>query len=335
MKNHVFIIAEAGINHNGDMNLAYKLINVAANAKVDAIKFQTFNTDEELIKDTDKTKYQKKHTDSNESLYEMTKKLELNSKNHDELISYCKDKSILFLSSASDIPSLELLVEKNQKIWKIPSNLINDYPYLLKVGKMNQKVILSSGMSTLNEIESAIDLLVSSGTNKENITILQCNTEYPTPFEDVNLKAMLTIRDKLDVKVGYSDHTEGIEVSIAAVSMGAKVIEKHFTLDKSMIGPDHKASLEPNELISMVKAIRNIEKAFGSKEKTPSKSELKNKTITRKCIVSSVKIKKGDFFTESNITTKRPAIGINPMRWNEVIGQKALRDFNKNEPIEI
>ena len=276
MKNHVFIIAEAGVNHNGDINLAFKLVDVAVEAKVDAVKFQTFNTDVELSRDTNKANYQKKHTIGSESLYEMTKKLELNSKEHDDLISYCKNKGILFLSSASEISSLKLLAGKGQRIWKIPSNLITDYPYLVTVGNMNQEIILSTGMSTLNEIQDALELLISTGTDKEKITVLHCNTEYPTPFEDVNLKAMLTIKDRLGVKIGYSDHTLGIEVPIAAVSMGAKVIEKHFTLNRTMEGPDHGASLEPNELSLMVKAIRNIEKAIGDGEKQPSKSEAKN-----------------------------------------------------------
>jgi len=335
MKNHVFIIAEAGVNHNGDINLAFKLVDVAVEAKVDAVKFQTFNTDVELSRDTNKANYQKKHTIGSESLYEMTKKLELNSKEHDDLISYCKNKEILFLSSASEISSLKLLAGKGQRIWKIPSNLITDYPYLVTVGNMNQEIILSTGMSTLNEIQDALELLISTGTDKEKITVLHCNTEYPTPFEDVNLKAMLTIKDRLGVKIGYSDHTLGIEVPIAAVSMGAKVIEKHFTLNRTMEGPDHGASLEPNELSLMVKAIRNIEKAIGDGEKQPSKSEAKNIIITRKCIVCSKNIFRGEKFTEDNITTKRPAIGINPMHWNMVIGEKAKKDFVEDEPVEL
>lgn len=327
----VFIIAEAGVNHNGDINLAKKLIDAASDAKVDAIKFQTFKTEKVISINAQKAEYQKKNTENNESQYEMIKKLELDSEEHKELIKYCKEKNILFLSTPFDNESIDLLNELGMNIFKIPSGEVNNLPYLEKVGKMKKKVIMSTGMATLGEIEEAIFILRENGTY--DISILHCNTEYPTPMEDVNLKAMQTIKDAFKVNVGYSDHTIGIEIPIAAVAMGASIIEKHITLDKNMKGPDHKSSLEPDELKEMVKSIRNIEKALGDGIKKVSESERKNKNISRKSIVANRNIEKGEVFTEENIAIKRPGNGISPMKWYEIIGTTARKNYNKDDLI--
>jgi len=333
--NKTFIIAEAGVNHNGKVELAYKLIDVAKEAGADAVKFQTFKADTSVTKSAKKAGYQNKTTDKKETQYEMIKKLELNEQQHKKLISYCKNKNIQFLSSPFDFASIELLNKLGINTYKIPSGEIINLPYLRKVGEYNKKVIMSTGMADLGEIEDALNILINAGTKKEKITVLHCNTEYPTPIEDVNLTAMNTIRDAFKINVGYSDHTLGIEVPIAAVAMGAKIIEKHFTIDRDMAGPDHKASLEPEELKAMVRAIRNIEKSLGNGIKKPSSSELKNKPIARKSIVAVKNIKKGEVFTEKNITVKRPGNGISPMRWDEVSGRIAKRDFNADELIKI
>jgi N,N'-diacetyllegionaminate synthase len=333
--NKTFIIAEAGVNHNGKIELAYKLIDVAKEAGADAVKFQTFTADNSVTKSAKKAGYQNKTTDIKESQYEMIKKLELNEQQHKKLISYCKKKNIQFLSSPFDFASIELLNKLGLNTYKIPSGEIINLPYLRKVGEYNKKVIMSTGMADLGEIEDALNILINAGTKKEKITVLHCNTEYPTPLEDVNLTAMNTIRDAFKINVGYSDHTLGIEIPIAAVAMGAKIIEKHFTIDRDMPGPDHKASLEPDELKAMVHAIRNIEKAIGNGIKKPSPSELKTKPIARKSIVAAKNIKKGEVFTEENITAKRPGNGISPMRWDEVSGRIAERDFSADELIEI
>lgn len=325
------IIAEAGVNHNGSIELAKQLIDIAVDAKVDAVKFQTFKSENLVCKYTSKAEYQKKTTSKDESQFEMLKKLELDIESHIFLMDYCKSKGIMFLSTAFDLESVELLNKLGMEIFKIPSGEITNYPYLRRIGALKKKVILSTGMCYLEEIEQAIKLLKDNGS--EDILVLHCNTEYPTPIEDVNLNAMRTIKDKLQVEVGYSDHTLGIEISIAAVAMGAKVIEKHFTLDRNMDGPDHKASLEPNELKQMVKSIRNIEKALGNGIKVPSKSEIKNIEIARKSIVASRRIKKGEKFTEENLSCKRPQQGISPMKWMQVIGKTAIKDFEKDEMI--
>jgi N,N'-diacetyllegionaminate synthase len=332
---HVFIIAEVGVNHNGSLEIAKKLINASKDCGVDAVKFQTFKADKLVSKKAQKAEYQKNNTNSNESQYEMIKKLELTDEDHKELVSYCNEKEILFLSSPFDLDSIDLLDHLGINIFKIPSGEITNLPYLQKIGKLNKNVILSTGMADIGEIEDALDVLVENGTEREKITILQCNTEYPTPYEDVNLKAMLTIKNTFDVKVGYSDHTKGIEVPIAAVALGAEVIEKHFTLDRNMEGPDHKASLEPDELKLMVVAIRNIDKALGNGIKKPSKSELKNKPIARKSLVAIKRIEKGELFTEYNIGIKRPGTGISPMRWDEVIGKFSSKVFDRDDLIEI
>jgi N,N'-diacetyllegionaminate synthase len=334
MMKKTLIIAEAGVNHNGDINLAKKLIDVAAKAGVDYVKFQTFKADKLVNKSAKKASYQKNNTGNNDSQYEMLKKLELTHKNHHLLIDYCQQKHIKFLSTAFDFDSIEFLKDKID-FYKIPSGEITNLPYLEKVAKLNLDIVMSTGMATMKEVKDALTILVNNGISKDRITILHCNTEYPTPMEDVNLNAMLSIKKKLGVKIGYSDHTLGIEVPIAAVALGATVIEKHFTLDKTMEGPDHKASLEPNELIAMVKGIRNIEKAMGNGVKTPSKSEQKNMAIARKSIVASGNIKKGEQLTEQNTTVKRPGNGISPMKWHEVIGTIAIRDFKEDELIEL
>lgn len=326
-----FIIAEAGVNHNGNIDLAKRMIDIASEYSVDAIKFQTFKTKNLVSKNAKKANYQNNTTDQNESQFDMIKKLELDIKTHKELIEYCKYKNIMFLSTPFDLESIDLLNDLGLEIFKIPSGEITNLPYLEKIGKLKKKIILSTGMSTLNEIENALNVLRENGT--KDITVLHCNTEYPTPMEDVNLNAMNTIKEKLNVEVGYSDHTLGIEVPIAAVSMGAKVIEKHFTLDKNMEGPDHKASLEPNELKQMVECIRNIEKALGDGIKNPSKSEMKNIDVVRKSIVAIKKIKKGEIFTEENIYIKRPGNGISPMKWHEVLGTIATKDYDEDDLI--
>lgn len=329
----VFIIAEAGVNHNGSTKLAKQLIDVASEAGADAVKFQTFKTENLVSKGAQKAEYQKQTTDSDETQFEMIKKLELDVDTHHELIAYAKEKNIMFLSTPFDLDSVDLLVSLGLEIFKIPSGEITNLPYLRKIGSLNKKIVLSTGMSYMREIGDALDILVSSGTKKENITVLHANTQYPTPMEDVNLNAMQNISKTFDVAYGYSDHTLGIEVDIAAVALGASVIEKHFTLDKTMDGPDHKASLEPYELIAMVKAIRNIEIALGSSEKEPSNSESKNITVARKSIVASSTIKKGEIFSEQNLAIKRPGNGISPMKWDEMLGTKAKKDYKADELI--
>lgn len=329
----VFIIAEAGVNHNGNIEIAKKLVDAAALAGADAVKFQTFKTENLVCGDAQKAEYQMETTNQSESQFDMLKKLELTPKMHEQLIDYCKQKKILFLSTPFDTDSLDYLVQCGVEIIKIPSGEITNYPFLREVGKTGKRVILSSGMSTLEEVRSAVQVLKDNGS--EEITVLHCNTEYPTPYADVNLKAMITIRNEIGVLVGYSDHTQGIEVPIAATALGATVIEKHFTLDKNMDGPDHRASLEPDELQAMVMAIRNIELALGNGKKEPSESEKKNIDIVRKSIVAKCDIKAEDLFTEHNLTTKRPGIGISPMRWSEVINQKALKNYKADELIEI
>ncbi|MEA3315599.1 MAG: N-acetylneuraminate synthase [Campylobacterota bacterium] len=335
MKNKkVFIIAEAGVNHNGDIKLAKKLIDIAVEAGVDAVKFQTFKTENLVSKNTQKAQYQKENMNDNDnSQFNMLKKLELDTKTHKELISYCKARDIMFLSTPFDLDSIDLLNDLGLKIFKIASGEITNLPYLRKIGALNKKVILSTGMANIGEIEDALDILTDAGTKKSNITVLHANTMYPTPMEDVNLKAMVTIGNTFDIKYGYSDHTLGIEVDIAAVAMGASVIEKHFTLDKNMEGPDHKASLEPDELKNMVNSIRNIELALGSSIKKPSISETPNIDIARKSIVAKKDIKTGDIFDENNLTIKRAGVGISPMRWDEIIGTISIKDYKKDELI--
>jgi len=333
MKNKVFIIAEAGVNHNGSVELAKKLIDTAKDAGVDAVKFQTFKAELTISKHAQKADYQKEATDNKESQFDMIKKLELDVDTHRELMAYCKEKNILFLSTPFDHDSIDMLNDLGLHIFKVPSGEITNLPYLRHIGSLKKEVILSTGMADIGEIEDALDILISAGTDKNNITVLHANTMYPTPMKDVNLKAMTTIGNTFDLPFGYSDHTLGIEVDIAAVAMGATVIEKHFTLDKTMDGPDHKASLEPSELIAMVQGIRNIELALGSSIKKPSPSEKPNIAIARKSIVATHHIKKGEILTEENLGIKRPANGISPMRWDEVIGTRATKDYVLDELI--
>ena len=334
MSRHVLIIAEAGVNHNGSVELAKKLVDYAILAGVDIVKFQAGSSKNVASKFAQKADYQKINTNNNtESQLDMLKNIELNFQQHKEIINYCYGK-IHYLCTPFDLPSIDFL-HKHLNIWKIPSGEITNYPYLKKIASYHQPVILSTGMCTMEDIEQCLNVLTQNGLTKDQITILHCNTEYPTPFEDVNLLAMRTIAERFGTKVGYSDHTRGIEVPIAAVALGATVIEKHFTLDRNMEGPDHKASLEPDELKAMVSAIRNIEKALGSSEKKVSDSERKNIVIARKSIVAATDIKKGEILTEENITVKRPGTGISPMRWEEVLGTTAVRDFQEDELIEL
>lgn len=333
---HVLIIAEAGVNHNGSLDIAKQLIDKAVEAGVDIIKFQTFKSEKLVSKSARQAEYQQRNIGKkDEGQLAMLKKLELSHADHEELMAYCHEKGIRFFSTAFDMDSIEYLHSLDLGLWKIPSGEITNYPYLRKIAQYHEPVILSTGMCELSDIEATVNVLVEFGVEKEQITILHCNTEYPTPYEDVNLRAMLEIRDRFGVNVGYSDHTKGIEVPIAAVALGATVIEKHFTLDKNMEGPDHKASLEPDELKSMVVAIRNIERALGAGHKTVSESEQKNIEIARKSIVAACPIKKGEMFTEDNLTVKRPGNGISPMRWNEVIGKVATKEFEEEEMIAL
>ena len=329
----VFIIAEAGVNHNGSLTIAKELIDNASISGSDAIKFQTFIADLGVVKNTKKAEYQIKNTEDNECQYEMIKQLELPFSFHKELLNYCNDKNIIFLSTPFDFPSVDLLFNLGMEIFKIGSGEIVNLPLLRKIGKLNKQIILSTGMSDIGEIEDALDILIDAGTKKENITILHANTEYPTPMEDVNLNAMVTIGNTFDISYGYSDHTLGIEVNIAAVAMGASVIEKHFTLDRSMKGPDHKASLEIEELTAMVKAIRNIELALGSGIKKASPSESKNKDIARKSIVAKINIKQGEVLSEVNLSIKRTFKGISPMRWDEIVGTIATKEYKVDDLI--
>jgi N,N'-diacetyllegionaminate synthase len=328
----VFIIAEAGVNHNGSIEIAKQLIDKASEAGADAVKFQTFKAENLVSRSAPKADYQQKTTGQSESQFEMIKKLELDIHAHHELKSYCDQKEILFLSTAFDLDSIDLLESFGIPFYKIPSGEITNLPYLRKIAATGKSVIISTGMADLGEIEDALEVLIKGELTLDMVTILHCNTEYPTPMKDVNLKAMQTIGAAFPgVQIGYSDHTLGIEIPIAAVAMGASLIEKHFTLDKNMEGPDHRASLEPNELKEMVSAIRNIEMALGNGIKKPSPSEQKNKSMARKSLVAIRSIKKGEIFSSKNIGVKRPGSGINPMRWNEILGQVAQKDYQEDE----
>ncbi len=331
----VFIIAEAGVNHNGSIELAKKLIDGAADAGADAVKFQTFKADNLVSKSAQKADYQKKNMDCDELQYQMLKKLELDELAHKILIEHCKKNHIKFLSSPFDNESIDMLNAFGITIFKIPSGEITNLPYLRHVGGLRKEIILSTGMSDLSDVSNALKVLTESGTKKQKITLLHATTEYPCPMNEVNIRAMQTLLDTFGLKVGYSDHTQGIEIPIAAVALGASVIEKHFTLNNNMEGPDHKASLEPLEFKLMVQYIRNIEQAMGDGIKQPTKSEIKNIVVARKSIVASRDIKAGEIFSLDNITTKRPEIGISPMRWDEVLGKNAKRYFFVDEPIEL
>ncbi len=331
----VFIIAEAGVNHNGSMALARKLVDAAAAAGADAVKFQTFRTASLVRRDAPKATYQKTTTAADESQFDMIRKLELDEGAHRELMDHCRRHNILFLSSPFDLKSIELLDSLGVEIFKIPSGEITNLPYLRRIGQLNKRTILSTGMADLAEVAAALHILTGSGTPPSQTTLLHCNTEYPTPMEDVNLRAMATLKKTFGMPVGYSDHTLGIEISIAAVALGASVIEKHFTLDRNMEGPDHKASLEPEELKAMVIAIRNVAKALGDGIKRPSPSEEKNMPIARKSIVAARPIRCGEMLTEENLAAKRPATGINPMQWDKILGTRAIKDFDPDETIVL
>lgn len=328
---NTFIIAEAGINHNGNLGVAKRMIDAAVDAGVDAVKFQTFCTDALVCKNAPKAKYQEE-ADGNESQFEMLQKCELTVEMHQELIQYCNDKKVMFLSSPFDLRSIEVLNNLGMTVVKIPSGEITNYPYLKKVGELFEHIILSTGMSKMDEIQQAIKLLQAE--KSKQITLLQCNSQYPTPVEDVNLNAMITLKKEFGFPIGYSDHTLGIEMAIAAVAMGASVIEKHFTLDRNMAGPDQKVSLLPKELEQMVSCIRNVEKAMGDGEKCVTLSERENVLIARKSIVAACPIKKGEEFTNINLTTKRPGTGMSPMRWENLIGTYAVKDYDVDEVIE-
>ena len=335
MNKQTLIIAEAGVNHKGDLVRAKQLIDAAVRAGADLVKFQTFSANRLVTRTATKAEYQIQTTDNKESQHEMLCSLELDAAMHEALIEHCAVREIGFFSTAFDIQSIDLLVSLGQDHFKIPSGEITNLPYLRHIGGLGQAVILSTGMATLCEIESAIDVLEQAGTPRSNITVLHCTTEYPTPMAEVNLRAMRSIQRAFGVDVGYSDHTPGIEVAIAAVAMGACVIEKHFTMDRKLPGPDHKASLEPDDLVAMVSAIRNIEIALGDGIKRLTQSEARNKPVMRKSLVASEKIKAGEIFSTTNITVKRPGTGVSPMRWDEVIGRTASRDFAEDELIDI
>lgn len=336
MSNHTLIIAEAGVNHNGSLDIAKQLVDEAVDAGVDIIKFQTFKADKLVSKDAKKAEYQKQNIgDSDDSQYQMLKKLELSESDHQELVAYCHQKGIRFWSTAFDLESIDFLHSLGLGLWKIPSGEITNYPFIKKIALLHEPVIMSTGMCDEDDIRNALDVLLKNGLTKDQITILHCNTQYPTPMKDVNLKAMLTIKHDFETAVGYSDHTRGIEVPIAAVALGAEVIEKHFTLDRNMAGPDHKASLEPQELKAMVQAIRNIESALGTGIKQVSESERGNISVARKSIVASTYIKKGETLTDSNLSVKRPGTGISPMLWETVVGTKATKDYQPDDQIQI
>ena len=334
-KNKVFIIAEAGCNHNGKLHLAKKLIDIASRSCADAVKFQSFNTEELLTKNAPKAKYSKKYTRKFKTQFEMQKSLQLSYSDHLELSNYCKYKKIKFLSSSFDIQSSMMLEKMRMKIFKIPSGEITNLPNLQLIGSFKVKIILSTGMSTLKEIGEAIKVLVKAGTKKQNITLLHCTTDYPAKMSDVNLLAMIKLKDKFNVNIGYSDHTLGSEISLAAVALGASVIEKHITISKKMRGPDHHASLEEKEFAEMVRSIRNLEIALGNDKKKPSRGEIKNIITVRKSIKARHFIKRGEIFSRHNLLIARPFSGISPMKWQKVIGKKAKKSFKKGEDIML
>jgi len=330
-KRKVIIIAEAGVNHNGSLRIAKKLVDKALEAKADYIKFQTFKAESISIKNALKANYQKKNSSKSETQFQMLKKLELNENKFSKIISYCKKKKIGFLSSPFDIESLNFLKKFNMNYIKIPSGEITNLPLLEEIGKNKKKLILSTGMANIKEIKNALSVLNKCGTKNNKITLLHCNSEYPTPFKDANLKAIKTLRNIFNINIGYSDHTLGIEASIAAVALGAHVIEKHFTLNRNYKGPDHSSSLEPEELSKMIKAIRNVELSLGNGRKIPSSSEKKNIKIARKSIVAKYEILKGELFSTKNLAIKRPFKGISPMHWYKIIGRRAKKNYKPDD----
>ena len=335
MTSPITIVAEAGVNHNGSITLACELIDAAAESGADIVKFQTFSARRQVTTKAQKPEYQIRNTDSIESQYEMLKKLELSVEMHQTLIAHCAKRNVKFLSTGFDTESVQLLANQGQQLFKIPSGEITNLPYLRYLGRLNKEIILSTGMATMEEIGLAIDALEQSGTSRSKMVVLHCTTEYPTPREEVNLLAMRAIADHFEIAVGYSDHTRGIEVATAAAALGAVIIEKHLTLDRSLTGPDHKASTEPSEFKDMVIAIRNIQRALGDGIKRPTASEIKNRLLVRKSIVANKVIRKGEIFSQDNLAAKRPGTGICPMRWDEVIGRPSLRDYDFDELIEL
>ncbi len=329
----MIIIAEAGVNHNGSLEMAKRLVDAAAAAGADYVKFQTFKAEKLVTRYAQQAEYQKANAGDQGSQLAMLKKLELSADDHRVLIDYCNAKSIRFLSTAFDLESIDFLATLHLGLWKIPSGEITNYPYLRRIAAFNEPVILSTGMSIIPDIEAAIAALVANGLDREKITLLHCTTQYPTPMEEVNLRAMASMRELFGLPVGYSDHTPGIEVPIAATALGASVIEKHFTLDRNLPGPDHKASLEPAELRAMVSSVRNVEVALGSTEKQISPTEEANIKVARKSIVAKRAIRKGEILSEDNLDVKRPGTGLSPMLWNQIIGTCAIKDFEKDELI--
>lgn len=335
MSHKTLIIAEAGVNHNGDIQMAKQLIDAAADAGADLVKFQTFSADRLVTAYAKKADYQNLTTDVAESQHQMLRRLELDAEMHHTLMAHCAARGIGFFSTGFDIESVNLLVGLGQDHFKIPSGEITNLPYLRHIGALGRRTLLSTGMATLGEVEAAVDVLEAAGTARENMVVLHCTTEYPTPMGEVNLRAMQSMGNALGVAVGYSDHTVGIEVSVAAVALGARVIEKHFTLDRNLPGPDHKASLEPAELAALVKAIRNVEVALGNGVKRPTPSETKNRPIARKSLVAAVPIARGEAFSPHNMAVKRPGTGVSPMRWDEMLGRLAQRDYAADEQIDL
>lgn len=335
MNKTTFIIAEAGVNYNGDVATALRMVEVAKEAGADAVKFQTFRADRLVTKSAVKARYQLENMGTDEAQAEMLRSLELSEEAHRELWLYCQERGIIFMSTPFDLESVDLLAGLGMSVFKIASGEITNPPLLRKIGGLGKQIIMSTGMATMDEVEAALSVLVQAGTPKDRITVLHCHTNYPTAMEDVNLRAMITMRDALGVAVGVSDHTLGIEVPIAAVALGASVIEKHFTLDRNMPGPDHKASLEPDELTAMVRAIRNVEAALGDGVKRPTEAELRIRAVVRKSIVAAREIAADEIFTKDNLTTKRPGTGLSPMQWDRVLGLRAKRDFKIDELIEI
>ncbi len=335
MQNRVMVIAEAGVNHNGSLDMAKELVDAAVSAGADAVKFQTFKADALVCSSAHKAEYQKSSTDSSESQYQMLRKLELEEAAFCDLFPYCRQKDILFLSSPFDSESIAFLDQLGVQMFKIPSGEITNLPYLEKIGALHKPIILSTGMATGEEVQAALDILLQAGTSLSDVTLLHCTTSYPVPFAEVNLRAMLSLAERFYTAVGYSDHTRGIEVAIAAAALGAAVIEKHVTLDKTLGGPDHRASIEPDELAAMVRAVRNIEKALGNGEKIPTASDLQNKDVVRKSIVAARDIDAGELFTEKNLGTKRPGTGLSPMLWYEVLGTRAHIFFKKDDQVTL
>lgn len=329
------IIAEAGVNHNGDMSLARQLVEASARAGADMVKFQTFDADRLVTPDAGMSEYQCRNTASDQSQRDMLKHLQLSADDHRMLIAHCEECGIEFLSTGFDIESLDLLMDLGAKLIKVPSGEITNLPYLRHVGRCGKRVLLSTGMCDMADIRAALDVLEQAGTPRDNVTVLHCTTAYPTAMRDANLRAMLTVSDELGMAVGFSDHTIGIEAAIAAVALGASVIEKHLTLDKDLPGPDHKASIEPDELAAMVRAIRNVEMALGDGTKRATQAELRNLPFARKSLVASRDIRAGEIFDDSNIAAMRPGTGLSPMRWDDVMGCAAPRDFRRHEQIEL